>query len=186
PDGPVSQVAEPSSLPLPCALHAGVHLLLYPLRGPKQPLGVLAVALPEATRRMIDPEALEKREIRYRQRLTAVLDASREVSSSIDRDVILQNIVKRVRDLVSVNEAVLFLAHDDGETLSPVVAHVDSFLDEVMALRLKKGDGIVGWVAQTGKSEIVNHAERDSRSLQVPGTPVEATSLLCAPLLVKD
>src|SRR4029077_18387558 len=48
PDGPVSRVAEPSSLPLPCALHAGVHLLLYPLRGPRRPIGVLAVALPEA------------------------------------------------------------------------------------------------------------------------------------------
>ncbi|HKA24139.1 MAG TPA: ATP-binding protein [Candidatus Eisenbacteria bacterium] len=134
----------------------------------------------------IPPESQELLETRYRRRLTAVLDASREISSSLDRDVILQNIVKRVRDLVAVPEAVLFLVNEDGETLSPVVAHVDSFLEEVMALRLQKGDGIVGWVAQTGKSEIVNHAERDSRSLQVPGTPVEATSLLCAPLLVKD
>ncbi|HEV8481222.1 MAG TPA: GAF domain-containing protein [Candidatus Eisenbacteria bacterium] len=185
PDGPVSRVAEPSSLPLACALHPGVQLLLYPLRGRGRPQGVLAVALPEANR-MMDAEALEKREIRYRRRLKAVLDASREVSSSLDRDVILQNIVKRVRDLVAVPEAVLFLVNEDGETLSPVVAHVDSFLDEVMALRLTKGEGIVGWVAQTGKSEIVNHAERDPRSLQVPGTPVEPTSLLCAPLVIKD
>src|SRR5215470_7154854 len=73
PDGPVSRVAEPSSLPLPCALHVGVQLLLYPLRGPGRPLGVLAVALPEVNR-MIDSDALEKREIRYRRRLTAVLD----------------------------------------------------------------------------------------------------------------
>jgi GAF domain-containing protein len=87
----------------------------------------------KAAARLIDTEALEKREIRYRQRLTAVLDASREVSSSLDRDVILQNIVKRVRDLVAVPEAVLFLAHEDGETLTPVVAHVDSFYEEVMA-----------------------------------------------------
>src|SRR5262249_24108394 len=110
----------------------------------------------------------------------------REVSSSLDRDVILQNIVKRVRDLVDVPEAVLFLVNEDGETLSPVVAHVDTFLDEVMALRLTTGEGIVGWVAKTGKSETVTPAERAPRSLQGPGTPVEATSLLCAPLVIKD
>jgi signal transduction histidine kinase/CheY-like chemotaxis protein len=183
--GPSSRVAEPSSLPVPCTLHAGLQLLLYPLRGPGRPQGVLAVALPEAVR-LIEPGALEKRETRYRRRLTAVLDASREVSSSLDRDVILQNIVKRVRDLVAVPEAVLFLANEDGETLTPVVAHVDSFYEEVMALHLKMGDGIVGLVAKTGKSEIVNHAEKDPRSLQVPGTPVEPTSLLCAPLVIKD
>jgi signal transduction histidine kinase/CheY-like chemotaxis protein len=183
--GSASPAPEPSSLPVPCTLRPGLQLLLYPLKGPGRPQGVLAVALPEAVR-LIEPGALEKRETRYRQRLTAVLDASREVSSSLDRDVILQNIVRRVRDLVVVPEAVLFLANEDGETLTPVVAHVDSFYEEVMALHLKMGEGIVGWVAKTGRSEIVNHAERDPRSLQVPGTPVEATSLLCAPLVIKD
>ena len=184
PEGPVSRVAEPGSLPLACIIHPGVHLLLYPLRGPGRPLGVLAVALPETARG--DSENLERREGHYRRRLTAVLEASREVLSSLDRDVILQNVVQRVRNLVAVPEAVLFLFAEDGETLLPVVAHVDSFYEEVMALRLKKGDGIVGWVAKTGRSEIVNHAEHDPRSLQVPGTPVEPTSLLCAPLLMKD
>ena len=185
PEGPVSRVAEPASLPLTCVVHPGVHLVLYPLRGPKRPLGVLAVALPDGDR-IVGAEGHERRETHYRRRLTAVLEASREVSSSLNRDVILQNVVQRVRDLVAVPEAVLFLMDDDGETLAPVVAHVDSFYEEVMALRLKKGDGIVGWVAKTGKSEIVNHAENDPRSLQVPGTPVEPTSLLCAPLLIKD
>src|SRR5262249_53777959 len=136
--------------------------------------------------RLIEPGALEKRETRYRERLTAVLDASREVSSSLDRDLILQNIVRRVRDLVAVPEAVLFLANEESETRAPGVAHVASLYEEVMALHLKMGDGIVGWVAKTGKSEIVNHAEKDPRSLQVPGTPVEATSLLCASLVSKD
>jgi signal transduction histidine kinase/ActR/RegA family two-component response regulator len=145
----------------------------------------MAAALPTQSLVFSGPQ-LAQREHRQRQRLAAVLEASREISSSLERDVILENIVTRARELVDAPEAVLFLMEDDGQTLKPVVARVEGYYEEVMALRLRLGDGIVGWVASAGHSEMVNHAERDPRSLQVPGTPVEPTSLLCAPLIIKE
>ena len=45
---------------------------------------------------------------------------------------------------------------------------------------------ITGTVALTGRGEIVNDAEADPRSLTVPGTPPEQSSLLCAPLISRD
>ena len=163
----------------------GVSFRLYPLRGSGEPVGIMARAIPTDSSAFTGPQ-LAQREHRQRERLAAVLEASRGISSSLERDVILESIVTRARDLVEAPEAVLFLMEPDGRTLRPVVARVEDFLDEVMALRLRLGEGIVGWVALTGRAEIVNHAENDPRSLQVPGTPVESTSLLVAPLVIKD
>jgi signal transduction histidine kinase/ActR/RegA family two-component response regulator len=134
----------------------------------------------------LSPPSVAQREMRHRQRLGAVLEVSRAISSSLDRNVLLQQIVGRVREVVSVPEVVLFLVNDDGETMAPVVAKVDEFYDEVMAVRIRIGEGITGFVARTGHAEIVNHAEDDPRSIQVPGTPQEASSLLCVPLVIKE
>jgi signal transduction histidine kinase/ActR/RegA family two-component response regulator len=163
----------------------GVSFRLYPLRGNDAPVGIMARAIPTDSPAFTGPQ-LAQREHRQRERLAAVLEASRGISSSLERDVILESIVTRARDLVEAPEAVLFLMEPDGQTLRPVVARVEDFLDEVMALRLRLGEGIVGWVARAGRAEMVNHAENDPRSLQVPGTPVESTSLLVAPLVIKD
>ena len=66
--------------------------------------------------------------------------------------------------------------------LVPAACDVRDFRDEVMALRLPLGEGVTGNVALTGRGEIVNSALDDPRAVQVPGTPVEQSSLLCVPL----
>jgi len=184
PDGP-GPVVEAGFCDIIESSISGVSYRLYPLRGVGAPLGILARAIPTDSPAFTGPR-LAQREHRQRERLAAVLEASRGISSSLERDVILESIVTRARDLVEAPEAVLFLMEPDGQTLRPVVARVEDFLDEVMALRLRLGEGIVGWVARAGRAELVNHAENDPRSLQVPGTPVESTSLLVAPLVIKD
>ncbi len=184
PTEPAETVAEPGYCDLLETCFANTAFRLHPLRSRTGPLGVLATALPADSAILTGPH-LAQREHRHRQRLAAVLEASREISSSLERDVILDNIVTRARELLEAPEAVLFLVNDDGETLTPVVARVEEFYDEIMSLRLRLGEGIVGWVARAGHAEIVNHAEADPRSMHVPGTPEEMTSLLCAPLKIK-
>jgi signal transduction histidine kinase/ActR/RegA family two-component response regulator len=172
-----------------CDVHSpfspGYAFRLVPLVDAGDGLCSLVLLLPAKILDLSAP-SVAQREMRHRQRLAAVLEVSRAISSSLDRNVILQQIVDRVREVVSVPEVVLFLVEEDDKTLVPVVAKVDEFYDEVMAVRIRMGEGITGFVAETGRAEIVNQAEKDPRSIQVPGTPLEASSLLCVPLIIKD
>ena len=108
------------------------------------------------------------------------------MSSSLDRDVILhQRRLSACASWCAVPEAVLFLMLEDGQTLAPVVAGVDEFYDEVMALRSASARASsAGWTERAGR-------DREPRRVrpalqQVPGTPIEPTSLLCVPLIMKD
>ncbi len=167
-----------------CGPAAAGGFRLVPLLDTGDEARVLVLALAEPC---ADAKASgADRERQHRLRFSALLEAGRTLSSTLERDVILQRIVELVREVVVVPEVVLFLVGSDRQTLLPVVAKVDDFYDEVMALRVPIGRGIVGHVAQSGRAEIVNHAENDPRSIQVPGTPVEATSLLVVPLFIKD
>ena len=80
----------------------------------------------------------------------------------------------------------MFLLDEAENVLVPAACDVQDFRDEVMALRLPLGQGVTGNVALTGRGEIVNSALDDPRAVQVPGTPVEQSALLCVPLLVRE
>ena len=56
---------------------------------------------------------------------------------------------------------------------------------EVSAFRVKMGEGIAGWVAQTGKATIVNDTSRDPRFARRfdEKTHFVTRSILCAPLI---
>ena len=118
--------------------------------------------------------------------LAALLAASRAVTSSLDLDTILAAVARQVREVIACDECTVFLLDRAGEWLVPVVADVESHYDEVLACRLRPGEGITGWVARSGRGEIVNDALRDPRAVQVPGTPVEESALLIVPLFDRD
>ncbi|HET9326564.1 MAG TPA: ATP-binding protein [Candidatus Eisenbacteria bacterium] len=144
----------------------------------------------------VDPMSLEAaasslhdlldRETEQKERLAALLTVSQAMVSSLELDTILSTIAQQVRKVIQVDECTVFLIEDADRTLRPVACDVQAYRDEVMALRLKMGEGITGGVASTGRGEIVNKAEDDPRAMDVPGTPEEVSSLLCVPLFARD
>ena len=106
--------------------------------------------------------------------------------SSLEVDTILSTIAQQVRKVIQVDECTVFLIDENEPLLRPVACDVQSYREEVMALRLRMGEGITGGVASSGHGEIVNRAEDDPRALDVPGTPEEQSSLLCVPLFARD
>jgi signal transduction histidine kinase/ActR/RegA family two-component response regulator len=134
------------------------------------------------------PAAIIAREKRQRRRLAALLDVSRMVASSLDPQAILETVADKMSDLVGATEVTIFGVDDAGEMLRPLVARVEEqYLADVLRMRIRVGEGITGYVFQSGVPEIVGHAEADKRAVQVQGTPVdEATSLVCVPFSVHD
>ena len=131
-------------------------------------------------------EELLKREIDQREKFGALLTVSHAVVNSLDLNTILGTIAKQIRQVIHTDECSVFLYDEQQKVLVPQVCDAQTYVDEMMAVRLKLGEGITGTVALTGRGEIVNDAEADPRSLTVPGTPPEQSSLLCAPLISRD
>ncbi len=130
-------------------------------------------------------EMLE-REKRQKEKFGALLEVSHAVVNSLDLNTILGTIAKLVRQVIQTDECSVFLFEEAEQVLVPVVCDARSYQEEMMAVRLKLGEGITGMVALTGRGEIVNDAEADPRAVTVPGTPPEQTALLCVPLLSRD
>lgn len=135
-----------------------------------------------------EPGSIIAREKRQRKRLAALLDVSRIVTSSLDPKVILETVADKMSDLVGATEVTIFGLDEETQILTPLVARVEErYYDDVMRVRLRVGEGITGYVVQSGVGEIIGHAERDPRAVLVEGTPEdEATSLVCVPFLVHD
>jgi len=127
-----------------------------------------------------------EREKAQKERLSALLTVSQAMVSSLDLDTILDTIARQVRKVIQVDECTVFLLDGGGGILIPAACDVQSYREEVMAVRLRVGDGITGAVAKTGRGEVVNSAQTDPRAVEVPGTPEEESSLLCVPLFARE
>ena len=121
-----------------------------------------------------------------KDKFAALLTVSNAVVGSLELDQILDTIAHEVRKVVQVDECTVFLLDEEQGVLVPAACDVQSFRDEVMAIRLPLGEGVTGHVALTGQGRIVNDALNDPHAVQVPGTPVEQSALLCVPLWVRD
>jgi signal transduction histidine kinase/CheY-like chemotaxis protein/PAS domain-containing protein len=174
--GSIQLTGDPHRSRLACAV---------PLAPQGQPLGWLLALLPEPHKALADPtlSLSLQHERGKKDKLAALLAVSQAMMNTLDLDHILGTLAKQVRRVFSVDECTVFLYDETEQVLKPAVCDVERFRDEVMALRLKMGEGITGSVAVSGRAEIVNVAEDDPRAVQVPGTPTEdLSSLLCVPL----
>jgi signal transduction histidine kinase/CheY-like chemotaxis protein len=136
----------------------------------------------------IDPTLpqLLAREKTQKEKLEALLTVSQWVTGTLDHQTVLDTIAKEVRRVVQVDECTVFMVDPASRLLEPVACDVMEFRDEVMAVRLKVGEGITGSVALSGRGEIVQDSENDPRAVSVPGTPPEESSLLCVPLIARQ
>ncbi len=129
---------------------------------------------------------LLEREKHQKEKFAALLTVSHAVVNSLDLNTILTTIAKQVRQVIQTDECTVFLFDESEQVLYPVVCDASAWVDELMAVRLKLGQGITGTVAQSGRGEIVNDSENDPRAMRVPGTPPEDAALLCVPMHARD
>ena len=116
---------------------------------------------------------------RAREKLAALLTVTRAVSNTLDLNTILSTIAKQIRQVIQTDECTVFLFDPVENVLVPAVCDAKSYAQEMMAVRLRLGEGITGTVAVTGRGEIVNDAEADPRAITVPGTPLEQSAARC-------
>ena len=122
-------------------------------------------------------------EAQWRTREAAALvEVGRDVSSTLDLPTLMDRIARHAKDLLGVDNSVIFLGDGDGRTHTPFVALGD-MAEPLLASRVTPGRGIVGGALQSGQPVIVNNTNADPRAIHVEGTPPETLErLMVAPL----
>jgi signal transduction histidine kinase/DNA-binding response OmpR family regulator len=115
----------------------------------------------------------------------ALNEIGREISATLDQNVVLKQIAQRAKGILNAKDVVLRLVQPDG-TLPTVVALGENaayFWDSVLRL----GEGITGNVAESGVAEIVVNSQSDARASHVAGTDEEEDdTIIFAPLKVRE
>jgi len=94
-------------------------------------------------------------------------------------------VADKLREVVWYDELTFYGVNHEKKTIIPVVSR-GPYTDQVMAEEFSMDEGVTGWVARTGKAQLVNDSLSDPRSVPVEGTPDEREALVVVPLIAKD
>jgi signal transduction histidine kinase/DNA-binding response OmpR family regulator/tetratricopeptide (TPR) repeat protein/nitrate/nitrite-specific signal transduction histidine kinase len=114
----------------------------------------------------------------------ALLDISRDISSSLETATVLKSIATYAKTLLNGVLSALFLP--EGGIFRAIAAfgiEADAILNDSIV----PGDGILGYVAQSKVGEIINDVAADPRALRITGTDINQNEhLLAVPLLANE
>jgi HD-GYP domain-containing protein (c-di-GMP phosphodiesterase class II) len=118
------------------------------------------------------------------ERLEALVSIIGEISSTLDRDLILNLIIENARRLLHAENSSLYLL---DETSGDLVLHIarDMHHTQLPPVRIPAGKGLIGHVVQTGESVLVLDAQADPRHFSgidnISG--IQTRSVLAVPLM---
>ncbi|MGQ9587485.1 MAG: GAF domain-containing protein [Thermoplasmata archaeon] len=107
------------------------------------------------------------------------------IQKAINTEQIYATIAHHIKEVVPYTDLSFYLVNRQARMIYPVYA-VGNFADEVMAAPGTIDEGVVGFVAKTGKAEFLDDVDTDPRVAQIPGVPKEHESMLALPLTGPD
>ncbi|MBL8049996.1 MAG: GAF domain-containing protein [Anaerolineales bacterium] len=125
---------------------------------------------------------LEETRRRERENI-ALLDISRDISSTLDSSTVLQGIANHAHNVLQGELSALFLPEENGQIFRAIAA-VGREAENLKSDIIQLGEGILGDIAKNKVGEIVNDVDNDKRGVQVAGTDINSDEhLLAVPLL---
>ena len=116
-------------------------------------------------------------------RLQALLDISGLITSTLDRERLLQRILTYACTLLQAEVASIFLLEETTGDLILRIA-TGATAEQVREVRVPQGKGIAGFVAETGETVLVNDPAHDPRFYDRVDkqTQFQTRTLICVPL----
>jgi signal transduction histidine kinase len=114
--------------------------------------------------------------------LHLLYEVGQALASNLDLGSLLEDIKKRVPDVMGAERCSIMLLDDVTREL--VLVAYDTHTNEPREFRIPLDRGIAGWVASNGIGQIVNDVEQDPRWFQGVSRDVDfvTRSILCAPM----
>ena len=111
-------------------------------------------------------------------------DIVKTANSILEPRKVIELIMSKIQQLIPSEAWSMLMVDEEKQELTFELALGEKGKD-VSALRVKMGEGIAGWVAQTGKPTIVNDISKDPRFARRfdNETQFQTRSILCAPLI---
>lgn len=119
------------------------------------------------------------------EEVSALLSTTLTLNSSRQLEQRLETIAQFARRLIEADSCTIYRVDDEAKTLRPIAIQ-DKYAEQISAFTLGLGEGITGYVALTGKGELLNRVELDPRGKHVPGTPLTPENLIAMPLKVSN
>jgi diguanylate cyclase (GGDEF)-like protein len=115
---------------------------------------------------------------RARDELSVLYDAVKTISSNLELDAVLESLVTVTCRAFAYEFGAILLA--DERTGDLTVSAIYGFQPETVGMRIPFGKGITGWVHRSGKPDVIEDVEHDSR--YIAGNPL-VRSELAVPLI---
>ncbi len=114
------------------------------------------------------------------KKLARVQKIGQALSSALDLDRLLALVMDNITELMDAGRSTLYLLRDDGRELWYKVVQGG----EVLEIHLKVGEGIAGWVAQSGETVNIPDAYSDTRFQPAVDlrSGYRTKSILCMPM----
>lgn len=118
------------------------------------------------------------------RRLQVLGDIVSTANSILDPRRVLNVIMSQIQELIPSEAWSILLVDEDSGDLVFEMALGEKGAADLTTTRIKMGEGVAGWVAQTGEPAIVNDVKRDTRFQHRFDelTRFETRAILCAPL----
>jgi len=124
-------------------------------------------------------EETRRRELRQQ----ALVEIISQLTTTLERDELLRRIMNYACELLAVEAASIWLIdHKQNDLVLHIAGGKDQ--DRVESLRVPRGQGIIGYVIETGETVVVNDVQRDHRFYKRldQQSGFQTRTILCVPL----
>lgn len=129
-----------------------------------------------------ETEAARQRVSRQQEWL---IRTAKRMNESLDQQQVLAHIGEAAQQILSGDSCAVYLLEPDGETLQPVLALDEPYLDEVLGTPLYVHNSLTGRAVLERRAILFNYANKEPGAVHIPGTPVEPDEhLITAPFIV--
>ena len=116
-----------------------------------------------------------------------IIETARQLTSSLKVEEVLSSIARGAKELLQTEGCVIYLLQEDGQTLHPVVALDEVYLEQVLTTDLDIDHSLTGKVISSKHGMIFNNPVILDEGYQIPGTPVEdEENIIIAPLIIEN
>lgn len=129
------------------------------------------------------PELLKRRN----DELASLIEIGKTLTSSLEIHEILETIMKQVERVIKPKAWSLLLVDKESGDLTFEIA-VSPVADQLVGYRLRRGEGIAGWVALHGEPLLIPDVSKDTRfAVNIDQQLSFVTrSIICVPMKFKD
>jgi two-component system phosphate regulon sensor histidine kinase PhoR len=136
----------------------------------------------------LDRAALRLKADRQDVEFGVISDISRSLSATLDRREIFSLLTGPIRRTLNVETLSVGLVEPATGDIIFVDQLLGAILSEVKGIRLQRGQGIAGWVAERGEPVVINDAYSDRRFFSGVDSKsgFRTRSMICIPLQVEE